>query len=119
MGEIGSFADSVLFARLVIGEISDEGQSPPRGGDAKFLVKRGRTEGARKIATERFYSEPLQLERNLPGNSDFAPRLSLSRELLPFQSCTFLGMFPTRAVFDIMARMRNGKRQKANNGSSR
>jgi hypothetical protein len=51
------------------------------------------------------------------GSSNFAPRLSLSREPLPSQSCTFLNMFPIHAVFDIMARMRNVKRRKANNGS--
>jgi hypothetical protein len=56
-------------------------------------------------------------KRNLPGSSNFASRLSLSREPPCFQSCTFPGMFPIRAVFDIVARIRNVKRQKANNGS--
>ncbi|QPC95189.1 hypothetical protein GA829_17150 [Mesorhizobium sp. INR15] len=55
--------------------------------------------------------------RNLPGSSTFASRLSLSREPPPFQSCTFSNMFSIHAVFDITARMRNVKRQKANNGS--
>ncbi|SIT59793.1 hypothetical protein BQ8794_80127 [Mesorhizobium prunaredense] len=57
-GEIGSFADSVLFARLVVGEISDEGQSPSLWGRCRVLAKRAGQRGARRIATERFYSEP-------------------------------------------------------------
>ncbi|RWO31356.1 MAG: hypothetical protein E5Y16_02335 [Mesorhizobium sp.] len=74
---------------------------PPSGGDAEFWQKRAGQRGARRIATERFYSEPQHYGRKLAG---MRSRVGLCQSPALEIGCSLVGQRPPTGLFRLIQR---------------